>query len=48
MNDDIKNINPLIGEVNPDFDGTKEEEELPEKAWYVINRTTILVMSLSR
>ena len=37
MNDDIKNINPLIGEVNPDFDGTKEEEELPEKAWYVIN-----------
>ena len=37
MNDDTKNINPLIGEVNPDFDGTKEEEELPEKAWYVIN-----------
>lgn len=30
-------VNPLIGEVNPDFDGEKKEEELPEKAWYVIN-----------
>ena len=32
-----KNYNPLIGEVNPDFDGNKEEEDVSEKAWYVIN-----------
>ena len=31
---ETNNINPLIGEVNPDED---HDSELPEKAWYVIN-----------
>jgi len=29
-------VNPLIGEVNPDEDNDNHDE-LPEKAWYVIN-----------